>query len=154
LGSVPLILMSSLGNPGADIAGADEIDAVLSKPVHRRHLQDTLLRLKNDAFRLRRREASTGKLAEFPVVEKAPSLRVLVVEDNAVNQKMAMLTLRRFGIKADLASERRRRSGRRMNGAARPGVDGRGRCPNWTDGGHPAHPPHAASPCGSRGSSP
>ena len=100
-----LVMLSSMGSAGPEVDGVDKVDAILVKPVRRQHLLDTLTSLsRRGTASPRRRSAYAGSLRNFPVVESAETLRVLVAEDNAVNQKMAVLMLRRFGITADLAA--------------------------------------------------
>jgi GAF domain-containing protein/CheY-like chemotaxis protein len=99
---VPLVLFSSLGRREV---GADEalFDAYLAKPIRQSQLFDTLV----------------GLLAYdvAPKVETAPSksqldpgqavrhpLRILLAEDNVVNQKLALRLLQQMGYRADLAS--------------------------------------------------
>ena len=84
------------------------LDACLTKPVRQSHLLNTLAltwakRRQRDgaASRLPQRDQYTpssvaGKFADVP-------LRVLVVEDNAVNQKVAVRMLARLGVRAEVA---------------------------------------------------
>ena len=100
--SLPLVLFSSLGRREA---GDNEglFNAYLAKPIRQSHLFDTLVSL----------------LAHEPVPRSAPvqakpqldpsmaarhPLRILLAEDNVVNQKLAMRILQQMGYRADLAS--------------------------------------------------
>lgn len=98
----PLVLLSSPGHPGGDAQAATLVDAILSKPLRRRHLRDVMLRLLDQSAAAQAAPVAR-RVADFPQVDGAADLRVLVVEDNAVNQRMAALMLRRFGITADIA---------------------------------------------------
>jgi CheY-like chemotaxis protein len=99
--TMPLILTSSLG--GREVAGDTEaFAAYLTKPIRPSALFDAL----------------SGILADLPVREAAPSarktaldpemaarhpLRILLAEDNAVNQKLALRLLSQMGYRADVA---------------------------------------------------
>jgi CheY-like chemotaxis protein len=102
---LPLVLFSSLGRREA---GVEEgvFDAHLAKPVHQSSLFDTLLGVVA-------REAEPGAAAAPPApatpgvdTEMAAHhpLRILLAEDNVVNQKLALRILQRMGYRADVAS--------------------------------------------------
>jgi len=89
------------------------VDASLVKPVRQLQLLNTLatewskrLELERPDRPTAKREAAdvnaalAGEFAELPV-------RILVAEDNVVNQKVAALMLRKLGIRADLAANGR-----------------------------------------------
>ena len=102
LPALPLVLFSSLGRREAgDTEGL--FNAYLSKPLRQSQLFDTLV----------------GLLADEPAAQTAPSparhtmdagmasrhpLRILLAEDNVVNQKLALRLLQQMGYRADLAS--------------------------------------------------
>ena len=95
--ALPLVLVTSLGRlPRARAASG--FAAQLAKPVKASQLHDALM------------SALAGKDAARqaePTVDvdsgEASTLRILLAEDNAVNQKVALLLLRRMGYRADLA---------------------------------------------------
>jgi CheY-like chemotaxis protein len=98
---VPLLLFSSLGQ--RDI-GLDQglFDAYLAKPLKPSILFDTLAGLfdRNRAVPL-----TAPSLSPFdPDLAARHPLRILLAEDNAVNQKLAMRLLEQMGYRADLAS--------------------------------------------------
>ncbi len=98
---LPLVMLSSLGRPGP---GADEVGfaAYLTKPVKASRLYEVLIDLfvgKEDTEGASRK----GKSAfDSGMAERLP-LRILLVEDNPVNQKLALHLLERLGYDADLA---------------------------------------------------
>ncbi len=97
--ALPLVMLSSLGGMEA-MRGSDRFVASLTKPVKPSHLYEALI----EAFG----GIPEGSVA--PVVVEADErlaeghpLRILVVEDNAVNQQLALLLLKKIGYRADVA---------------------------------------------------
>jgi PAS domain S-box-containing protein len=95
---LPLILLTSLGRR-EDSAGAD-FAAHLTKPIRPSQLYNALLDAVAD---------ETGRTpAARPETERVTSpqaLRVLVAEDNSVNQQLARLLLERLGHRVELAGD-------------------------------------------------
>jgi GAF domain-containing protein/CheY-like chemotaxis protein len=99
---LPLVLFSSLGRREAgDTEGL--FDAYLAKPIRQSHLFDTLIGLfaKEPAAPV---AAAPAKPQMDPEMAKRHPLRILLAEDNVVNQKLAMRLLQQMGYRADLAS--------------------------------------------------
>jgi len=99
---LPLVLFSSLGRREAgDTQGL--FTAYLSKPLRQSHLFDTLAGLfsPNDAAKA---VVTTVKPKMDAGMAKRHPLRILLAEDNVVNQKLAMRLLQQMGYRADLAS--------------------------------------------------
>jgi PAS domain S-box-containing protein len=95
---LPLLLLTSLGRlPHARSTGA--FDAQLPKPLKASQLYNALVRLL--AGRAEEPEAADGD-SQRPAVRS--SLRILLAEDNVVNQKVALRLLERLGYDADVAS--------------------------------------------------
>ncbi|MBI3931922.1 MAG: GAF domain-containing protein [Acidobacteria bacterium] len=97
--ALPVVILTSLGRSeaGGDVA------AVLSKPIKPSHLYDALIAvLAGQPAWLRR---SSPEITRFDATlgERMP-LRILVAEDNAVNQRLALLSLERMGYVADVAA--------------------------------------------------
>lgn len=100
--SFPLVLFSSLGRREAsDHEGL--FNAYLAKPLHQLQLFETLVNL------LGRKEAPKAK-APSPARPRVDDglaarhpLRILLAEDNVVNQKLALRQLQQMGYRADLA---------------------------------------------------
>jgi GAF domain-containing protein/DNA-binding response OmpR family regulator len=100
--SLPLVLFSSLGRREA---GDDErlFNAYLTKPIRQSHLFDTLVGLlAHDATP---KAAPTSAKSQLdPGLGARHPLRILLAEDNVVNQKLALRLLQQMGYRADLAS--------------------------------------------------
>ncbi len=100
---LPLVLFSSLGRREA--GDNDKLfDAFLAKPVRQSQLFDTLVGLV--AHDQAPKAAAAGPAAPRidPEMASRHPLRILLAEDNVVNQKLAMRILQQMGYRADLAS--------------------------------------------------
>ena len=99
--SLPLVLFSSLGRREAgDTEGL--FSAYLGKPLHQSQLFDTLVGLL--AHALAPKESKAAKAKTDPEMAARHPLRILLAEDNVVNQKLALRFLTQMGYRADLAS--------------------------------------------------
>jgi signal transduction histidine kinase/DNA-binding response OmpR family regulator len=99
--SLPIILLTSLGRKEI---GADDLNfaAYLTKPLKPSHLYDALAGL--FARNVISRKAEPVKaIMDVELGLKHP-LRILLAEDNAVNQKLALRILLQMGYRADVAS--------------------------------------------------
>jgi CheY-like chemotaxis protein len=100
--ALPLVLFSSLGRREAgDTEGL--FSAYLAKPVRQSHLFDTLVGLLVEDAAPRAAPAQTKSQLDPGMAARHP-LRILLAEDNVVNQKLAMRLLQQMGYRADLAS--------------------------------------------------
>ncbi len=100
---LPLVLFSSLGRKEA---GDNEglFDAALAKPIHQSQLFDTLVNiLAGDAGRAAQPVQPTAARFDPTMAARNP-LRILLAEDNVVNQKLALRILQQMGYRADVAS--------------------------------------------------
>ncbi len=102
--ALPLVLFSSLGRREA---GADDalFAAYLAKPVRQSQLFDTLVGI----LGARRATAKSAPAVRAPLrldpaMATRHPLRILLAEDNVVNQKLALRLLQQMGYRADLAS--------------------------------------------------
>ena len=98
-----LILLSSTGQSLASAHADAGFAAGLSKPLRLSHLRDRLLETIGD-----RRDTSAGAVP--PVARDVGSpvpLRILLAEDNAINQKVALRLLERLGYGADVVGDGR-----------------------------------------------
>jgi GAF domain-containing protein/CheY-like chemotaxis protein/anti-sigma regulatory factor (Ser/Thr protein kinase) len=98
--SLPLVLYSSLGGR-EEASGSADFAAYLTKPVRPSMLFDTLMTLFVD-HGVVEPEAPKGRRPEALMAQYHP-LRILVAEDNAVNQKLALRLLEKMGYRADVA---------------------------------------------------
>jgi CheY-like chemotaxis protein len=106
LGLIPetrMILSSSSGTPQREMLreGDNPFDAFLTKPTKSSHLKDVLGRFLGGVSAGRRPRSHVSLDGELAI--RRP-LRILVAEDNAVNQMVAVRLLERMGYRPDVAS--------------------------------------------------
>ncbi|HUI25702.1 MAG TPA: response regulator [Candidatus Kryptonia bacterium] len=101
--SLPLVMLTSLGRRESSMLSAGEFAACLTKPIKQSQLYDVLAGLFTDQPRPSQSPASS--VAEFDrnLGRRFP-LRILIAEDNTVNQQLAVSLLKRMGYRADIAS--------------------------------------------------
>jgi CheY-like chemotaxis protein len=100
---LPLIMLSSLGQ--RDLAAEKDLfDAFLTKPAKPEQVLETLAKLLKDEAPLRAPTMHPFILEPNPVATSHFAERVLLAEDNVVNQKVALLILAKLGYRADLAA--------------------------------------------------
>jgi signal transduction histidine kinase/DNA-binding response OmpR family regulator len=94
---VPVILLSSIGAfAGTEEMRAKGFAAALTKPVRQRHLLDVLAGVLAGTTGVR----AASRTAESEVTAEL-GLRILLAEDNEVNQKVALRMLARLGCQAE-----------------------------------------------------
>jgi PAS domain S-box-containing protein len=98
----PLVLFSSLGRREAG-DGSNLFAAYLTKPIKQSQLFDTLAGLFAESRR-RDEKPSEERLKLDPEFAARHPLKILLAEDNAVNQKLALRILEQMGYRADVAS--------------------------------------------------
>jgi len=99
---LPLVLFSSLGRREAgDTEGL--FSAYLAKPMRQSQLFDTLVSLLAHEP-APKAAVAPGKPQLDPGLAARHPLRILLAEDNVVNQKLALRLLQQMGYRADLAS--------------------------------------------------
>jgi PAS domain S-box-containing protein len=100
--SIPLVLFSSIGKREAG-DNEDLFVAYLAKPVKQSQLFDTLTRLFTE-IQARDEKRSADRIKLDPEMARRHPLRILLAEDNAVNQKLAVRLLEQMGYRVDVAS--------------------------------------------------
>jgi CheY-like chemotaxis protein len=100
--AMPLVLFSSLGR--REVGDAEGLFAgYLAKPLHQSQLFDTLVALLSHAPVAARAAAAPKPAIDAQMAERHP-LRILLAEDNLVNQKLALRLLSQMGYRADVAA--------------------------------------------------
>jgi two-component system, sensor histidine kinase and response regulator len=115
LRGVPMVLLTSVDQPeGAEHVRAAGFGAYLVKPVRASLLMDALLtvcgaRLEGEAGEMVTQATLMGRGSERAQVQPGPGallhVRVLLVEDNAVNQQVATAMLEQLGARVDVAAD-------------------------------------------------
>ena len=102
--SLPLVLLTSVGvrSDSADFASA-ALAGCLTKPIKPAQLHEILLRVMSGAKAAApKAPATTAKLD--PTLASRLPLRVLLCDDNVINQKVAARLLKQMGYRADIAA--------------------------------------------------
>ncbi len=100
--SLPIVMLSSLDRRETS-QNAVQFAAYLIKPIKQSALYDTLVKVfEGQPMSTRERELVEASQFDAHMAERLP-LRILVAEDNAVNQKLALQMLRKMGYRADIA---------------------------------------------------
>jgi CheY-like chemotaxis protein/HPt (histidine-containing phosphotransfer) domain-containing protein len=100
--TLPLVVLSSLGNRQEDVEGID-FAAYLTKPVKSSRLFDVLMGIFAGDETVIRSNPVTHFRYDVEMATRHP-LRILLAEDNLVNQKVALRMLERMGYRADVAA--------------------------------------------------
>jgi GAF domain-containing protein/DNA-binding response OmpR family regulator len=105
--NILLVLFSSLGRREAGVnAEADLFAAYLTKPIKQSQLFDTLAGLFRESKARDEKSllSTTERVKLDPEFATRHPLKILLAEDNAVNQKLALRLLEQMGYRADVAS--------------------------------------------------
>ncbi len=98
--ALPLVLFTSLGRKPA---GDGVFAATLAKPLHQSQLFDTLVSLLAHEGTPQAVSPMPKPKIDAGLAQRHP-LRILLAEDNVVNQKLALRLLQQMGYRADVAS--------------------------------------------------
>jgi CheY-like chemotaxis protein len=98
-GVLPLVMLTSLGGRDAGMAPLN-LSAFLTKPVKPAQLQQVLVHI---IAGIPPRRTARPRPAAENLAETLP-LRILLAEDNVINQKVAIKMLERLGYRADVAA--------------------------------------------------
>ncbi|WP_052754409.1 PAS domain-containing hybrid sensor histidine kinase/response regulator [Calothrix sp. 336/3] len=103
-GKIPIIILSSPLQPEYDIPNSDN-DAIfiIKKPIQESQLYELLQNLFREK-QITQNQITNIKTPAKPMVTQHQSLRILLAEDNLVNQKVALLVLKKIGYCADVAN--------------------------------------------------
>jgi CheY-like chemotaxis protein len=103
--TLPLVMLTSLGQ-AREISqnGGSEFAAYLTKPVKSSQLYNALVRILIGQALPASEPASPGRLHIEPALGERHPLRVLLAEDNAANQIVALSQLKKMGYAADVAA--------------------------------------------------
>ncbi|QIN80288.1 response regulator [Rubrobacter marinus] len=109
LSATPLVMLTSMGQRGdGDKARAVGISAYLTKPVRQSELRDCLTAVVGLGRAVEPHD-SPSFITRYSLKEEksVPEGRILLVEDNPVNQRVAAAMLERLGYRVDLADNGR-----------------------------------------------
>ena len=103
---LPLLMLTSLG-PRSTSPVMGEFSVFLTKPVKPSKLYSTLLSLLGGQRGPAGRASSSATALESATAEDGESspIRILLAEDNSINQRVAMMSLRRLGYQASVVSD-------------------------------------------------
>jgi signal transduction histidine kinase/DNA-binding response OmpR family regulator/HPt (histidine-containing phosphotransfer) domain-containing protein/HAMP domain-containing protein len=105
LDSPDVIIVTAYGREDAISAAKDvHVAAVLAKPLTPSSLLDAILRAEGKSSAFLRRDTDRKKIPELAIRQLAGS-RILLVEDNEINQEMALELLRSNGLTVTLAGD-------------------------------------------------
>lgn len=99
--NLPLIVLTSMGKLELeDSINSIHCTAFLNKPIKQSQLHNTLLQILGEQpIKVRQPAPATAD----PLLAERHPLRILLAEDNVVNQKVALQLLQRIGYRADIA---------------------------------------------------
>src|SRR5947209_3132173 len=101
--ALPLVMLTSLGRRDINTQGV-EFTAFLHKPIKPSQLYNVLLSLFAEAEQPVLKQAGAAGTQFDALLGQRLPLRILLAEDNTVNQKLALRQLERMGYRADVAA--------------------------------------------------
>ncbi len=101
---LPLVMLTSIGSPETSSnAPAVNFAALLTKPIKQSHLYNVLNQILDESLIQVKPARSIPAQSNQQLAPQLP-LRILLAEDNIVNQKVALHLLQKIGYQADVAS--------------------------------------------------
>ncbi|MFZ1729158.1 MAG: response regulator [Bacteroidota bacterium] len=100
---IPFILLTSLSKYDDRIPTDGLFKAILTKPVKQASLFEIVVSVLTDNLSDKRKGRKKGAVLDRHLAEKIP-LRILIAEDNPVNQKLVVRVLQQIGYRADVAA--------------------------------------------------
>jgi len=103
--NLPLLALSSLMERDAKKCADAGFDGFLNKPVHREKLIKMIQRLLGNELAAEKKPVQSKIVTQHSIKEEAKqSVRILLAEDNPVNQKLATLMLKKAGYQVEVAN--------------------------------------------------
>ena len=104
--TLPIILLDGIGHQASDNKASpqDQFTKILHQPVKRSPLYDSLIGVFTQNLTVSNAAAKAQKSAFDQSLGETHPLKILLVEDNVVNQKVALNVLKQLGYKADVAA--------------------------------------------------
>ena len=100
---LPIVILTSIGRKDeTDRIKSARLASFITKPVKQSQLYNILINILNDNNYYQDRTNKRDKAINPEMAEILP-LRILIAEDNAVNQKLALRILQKMGYRADIA---------------------------------------------------
>ncbi len=100
--TLPLVSLSFVGKQQTDIK-ANQFDAVLRKPIKPSQLHQILLTIFEETSLMAEKTKEVQTISNANIAQRYP-LRILIAEDNLVNQTVALLMLKSMGYEADIVA--------------------------------------------------
>jgi PAS domain S-box-containing protein len=101
LKEMPLVMVTSLGRRETGVEDLG-VTAFLSKPIKPSQLYDTVMEIFHTEEKVEAKKAQAS-VFDAAMARRLP-LRILLAEDNAINQKLVVVILKKLGYRADLAA--------------------------------------------------
>jgi PAS domain S-box-containing protein len=104
--SIPLLMLTSIGYQELRKKQKEvKLAGIMTKPVKRTQLFDALTKILGQNTENPQEVETPSVFRNSGVEHLDPNLRILLAEDNQINQKVALRTLERLGYRADAASD-------------------------------------------------
>ena len=99
----PIVMMGAIGEEAGirEILG-ERCSAVVNKPVHQSLLFNRILQITSDGKTSKLTSIAASSTMDATLGDRIP-LKILLAEDNPTNQKLAILTLKQMGYRAEIA---------------------------------------------------